>query len=318
MEDLHEKSVTRSTRKFQIGAALWDGLVYPFRKTKLIRSIVFIFVYSIVMYYIAVLLVFSLMDMNSNILITQQFMSDEIYSSLISIFYYILFALFIGYLVAVIQESLKDNDKPPGFKNLKKLLVLGIKASIINIVINIIPEYLFKVESVVLFPIDLLNQFIPGINNIQHWVVLSGSNDITIQPGFIINQILLFLSVWIISPSIYVIFSRRGRLSDLLPLKQYIEIYKDKNYVRLVILTFLIFRVPTILIDYYAQTLSDNGQIFYYFACMPILSSSFYIYLSIVMNRILGKQWKTITQCHGDRKLLCDTTVQRKLDWYFK
>lgn len=318
MENLREKSVIRSTRKFPLGAAFWDGFTYPFRKTKLIRSIILVFIYSMFAYSVALELVFYLMDVNSNIPITQEFMSEEIYSILISAFYYILFAFFIGYLVTIVQESLKDNDKPPKFKNFKKLFFLGIKASIINIIINILPEFLFKIESVILFPIDLLNQLLPEINSIQHWIVLSDSSNVTFKFGLIINQILLFFSVWIISPSLYVIFARRGRLSDLLSLKQYGEIYKDQNYIRLVVLTFIVFRVPTILIDYYAQMSTNVDQVLYYFVWMPILSSSLYIYLSIMMNRIIGKQWKTIKKCRGDRRLICDTTKQRKLSWYFK
>lgn len=299
-----------------MGSALWDGLIYPFRKNKLIRSIILTFLYSILMYYTAILLVFSLMDVNSNIPVAQKLISDEIYTILISVFYYVLFALFIGYLVTVIQQSLKDNNKLPKFENLKKLMILGIKASFLNIIINIIPESLFKLESVLLSPVSVLNQFFPAINNIEHWIILGESNNFMFQPSLVIYQLLLSFSVWFISPAIYVTFSRRGRLSDLLPLKQYVGIYEDWNYIRIVLITFLVFRIPSLLIDYYAQIVPNINSELYYFVGLPILSSSFYIYLSIVMNRIIGKQWKMLKKCRGNRKLLCDTTVQQKLDRY--
>jgi hypothetical protein len=313
MKNLQKKSGTLLTKKFNVGATLWDGLIYPFRKTKLTRFIAFIFVYSIIAYHAAFLTVMYLI-----VPTTQNIISEEIYTSLINAIYYLFFALFIGYMVTIIQNSLKDIDVLPKFNNLIKLFFLGIQMSLINIVINILPEYLFKIESSFLFPIELLNQFQPGMSSVEHWVVLGGSNYSTSSSAIIVNQILLFFSVWIICPSIYVSFARRGRLSDLLPLKQYAEIYKDKNYIRLVMLTFVIFRLPTILIDYFAQNLTSDSQNLYYFVFMPLLSSSVYIYLSIAMNRMIGKQWKTIKRFHGDRRLLCDTTIQLRLDKYFK
>lgn len=313
MKESQKKSGTLLTRKFNVGATLWDGLIYPFRKAKLIKFIVFIFVYSIIAYHAAFLTVTYLIAPT-----TQDLISDEIYTSLINAIYYIFFAFFIGYMVTIVQNSLKDINVLPRFKNLTKLFFLGIQMSLINIVINILPEYLFKIESSFLFPVELLNQFQPGVSSVEHWILLGGSNYSTSSPAMIINQILLFFSVWIICPSIYVSFARRGRLSDLLPLRQYVEIYTDKNYIQLVMLTFIIFRLPTILLDYFAQNLTSNGQYVYYFVFMPILSSSIYIYLSIAMNRMIGKQWKTIKRFHGDRRLLCDTTIQLRLDKHFK
>ena len=99
-------------------------------------------------------------------------MTEEIYFGLIEVFYIILFSLFLGYMVTVIQESLKNNDIPPKFKNLKKLFVLGIKASTFNILIINIPGYIFKIESIILLPFNLLAKFIPEINKATHWVVL--------------------------------------------------------------------------------------------------------------------------------------------------
>ena len=53
MENLQKKSVTQLTRKFHIGATLWDGLINPFKKNKLTMSILVVFLYSRIMYYIA-------------------------------------------------------------------------------------------------------------------------------------------------------------------------------------------------------------------------------------------------------------------------
>ncbi len=373
MED--EKSFHRhqglKSRKFHIGEALWDGIVYPLRKQKLARSFFFIFIYTISIYYVSYVLALTVYmliyfatlysPLLSNALNNSVHLSDiDNYGKMISevlrvclnlsylsgylptrfdglldnhtflnlqnVINYLFFIPIYGYNISVIQQSLKNNDIPPELINLKRLLTLGSKVSILYIIIEIFPQYAFKLESSVIYPSGL-SKIVPQVSNSFEW---AGPAEVGKFFHYYIDlQVMLVIS-WIVIPSLLVLYSRRGWVSDLLPLSQYKEIFKSVNYIQLIILTYLVIHFPDYLLlilqtihfnDYLLlilQTIHLNDFYWFLFVIYPILKGSIFLYTFIMMNRILGKQWSKIQLNHSDRKLMCDTTVQKKIDSYFK
>lgn len=293
------KSAIQPTQRLHIGDALWDGFLYPFRKPKLIRSSILLFLYVISAYFISFLIITL---MNSELSETYK-LSQEIFVKSVLALYFFFLIPFIGYLVTIIQQSLKDDDKPPRIKNLKRILVFGIKAFIPNIFYIFFPKLILEFNGDAMFLFNVLNKLSLETINIQQPVTLIESASI--------YKLLILYCVDFSAPAIFVTFSRRGYLSDLLPINQYVNIFKDQNYILISILYTIISFIEDFLLN---SILKPINNIF--LSTVIILCSNIYIF--IVLNRIIGKQWRTIKNCYGNRKLLCDTTIQRKLDGYFK
>lgn len=224
------------------------------------------------------------------------------------------------YLVRIVQWSLRRRRRPPALDDvgsLSTLVRLGLKTYVIWIVLTVVTP-------------NILSGYITGpLTGVVTSLVAAGYRLLLFggvegpDLGVVADLFALAVS-WYLTPAVLIAFARRERLSDLLEVDRYRNVFTDPDYVRSIVVPLLLLvAVQTVVLTiivtgvYYAATsLAGDGLSVSALGAglLAYLSTIAEFYVLLSMYRVMAHEWWRVRDDGEGPKLDYDPTRQLRLD----